>query len=133
MEGFTKQALIRNLLCILIFPYQIWSNLCICKALCLDFWEILLFSLQNSTFCNFAKGFPAKIQSFPNKNPHLFHVFALCYYCIKLNFIPFVCLLSKLFILWHFHFKMSNSMLYIMFGILVQHQMCFASKNSHLL
>ena len=45
---------------------------------------------------------------------------------------PFVCLLRKLFILWHFHFQMSNSMLHVMFGVLVQHQMCFASMNFHL-
>ena len=77
--------------------------------------------------------FPHKIHIFYVKSTSiLYYVCVLSKYCIKLNFMPFACLLSKLFILWHFHFKMSNSVLYVMFGILVQHQMCFASKNSHL-
>ena len=43
---------------------------------------------------------------------------------------PFACLLSKLLTLWHFHFKMSNSMLYVMFGILVGTTNVFCFKES---
>ena len=56
MGGFIKQALIGNLLCILIFPYQNLSNLCVLQALDLYIWKILLFSLQKLAFGYLAKG-----------------------------------------------------------------------------
>ena len=95
--------------------------------------------LAKISFCCFAKCILWNFPYFPTKFIYfivkctsiLYYVCVLSNHCIKLNFMPFVCLLSKLFILWHFHFKMSNFMLYLMFGILAQHQMCFASRNSH--
>ena len=81
------------------------------------------------SFWLLCQGYFAKFHLFPHKihifyvkcTSILYYVCVLSKYCIKLNFMPFACLLSNLFILWHFHFKMSNSMLYAMFGILVQH------------
>ena len=83
------------------------------------FCKILLISPQNS---------------YISCQMYFYFVLCLCFIksLCKIKFMPFACLLSKLLTLWHFHFKMSNSMLYVMFGILVQHQMCFASKNPHL-
>ena len=141
MGGFIKQALIRNLLCILIFPYQKLSNLCFCKHYIYVFWEISLFSLQKLAFGYFAKGILQNFGYFPTKFVYfisiiplfvLYHVCVLSKYCIKLNFMPFPCLLSKLSVLWHFHFKMSKSMLYVIFCMFSHSKMGFASKNSHL-
>ena len=65
--------------------------------------------------------FPHKIHMFHVKCTSIFYyVCVLSNHCIKLNFMPFACLLSKLFILWHFHSKMSNSVLHAMSSILVQ-------------
>ena len=130
MGGFIKQALIRNLLCVLIFPYQKLSNLCVLQALHLYIWEILLFSCKNKllatllrVFCEISLIAPQKSVYFGTFQMYFYFALCLCFIKIlhKLNFMLFACLLRKLFILWYFHFKMSNSMLYAMFGILVQH------------
>ena len=86
------------------------GQICILLALCVDFWEISLFSMQNTAFPYFAKGIFQNFAYFPTKFA-LFHVkcyFALysvcilsCYY-IECKFMPFECVLSKLIILLAF-------------------------------
>ena len=81
--------------------------------------EISPFSLQKwSTLAG--GGIWQNLCLFPHKN-------RLCYYyvplnhCIKLKFYAFcVFCFSKLCLLWHFHPKMSNSMLHVMSSIYVQ-------------
>ena len=89
---------------------------------------ISLFSLQKwlwatllRVFCKISLISPQKFVCFMSYVLLFLHyVCVLSNHCIKLHFMPFVCLLSKLFILWHFHFKMSNSVLHAMSSILVQ-------------
>ena len=104
MGGFIKQALIRNLLCILVCPYQKLSILCVLQASYSYIWEILLFFPAKSGFGLLCYGYFVKFHLFSHKI-HMFHVkyTSILYYvcvlpnhCIKLNFMPVVCLLSKL-------------------------------------
>ena len=127
IRGFNCQALIRNLLVFQQFltkSYQIGVFL---QASCLYIWEILLFSLQKWPWATLLRVFcqilliSHKICMYHVKCISiLYYVCVLSNHCIKLNVMPIVCLLSKLFILWHFHFKMSNSVLHAMSSSLVQ-------------
>ena len=63
---------------------------------------------------------------------YFYFVLCLCFIEIlyKIKFYAF-CIANYVFC-GNFIAKCQNCMLYVMFGVLVQHQMCFASKNSHL-
>ena len=139
MGGFiNNQALKRNLLCFLTFPYQKLSNLCVLEVLCSYIWEISLFSMQKSAFSYFAKGILCNFTYFPTKFVYfyvkytsiLYYVCVLSKYCIKLNFMPFLYLLSKLFILWHFHSKVSKSWLSKL-SCMFNHSKCVLLSRSH--
>ena len=132
IRGFNYQPLIRDMpvfqqfltkstnLCFLLFLlFTSLLNLCILQPLCSYIWEILPFSLQKWFRGYFAKGIWWNFTYFSTKIIH-FMYYVLSNHCIKYNFMPIVCLLSKLIILWHFHFKMSNSGLHVMPSIYVQ-------------
>ena len=119
IRGFNYQALIRNLLVFQQSPTKSYQIDVFFQALCSYIWEILLFSLQKWFWGYFAKGIWQNFAYFPTKIIH-FMYYVLSNHCIKYNFMPIACLLSKLIILWHFHFKMSNSGLHVMPSIYVQ-------------
>ena len=119
----------KELACFPTILHQKLSNCVFCKHLCLYIWEILLFSLQNWLWATLLRVFCEISLISPQKkkfvcfmsNVLLFSIMFVFYsnHCIKIKiFMPFACLLSKLFILWHFHFKMSNSVLHAMSSVL---------------
>ena len=122
IRGFNYQALIRNMLVFQQSPHLRSSNLCILQAIC---------HILGKSPC-----FPYK--KWPVFGATLLRVFGeislispqksyICYccvplnHCIKLKFYAFwgVCS-SKLCLLWHFHSKISNSMLHVMSSVYVQ-------------
>ena len=137
LEVSNYQALIRDMLVFQQSLTKSLSNLCFFIIFTIHqfiksvyFTTIMFIYLGNFTI------FPAKVAPgllcwgyfvkfhlFPPKSHVMLNVYYICVlsnHCIKYNFMPIVCLLSKLIILWHFHFKMSNSVLHAMPSILVQ-------------
>ena len=112
-QKFTKSVFFN------IFTIHHLLNLCILQALCSYIWEISLFSLQKWFWGYFAKGIWQNFTYFPKNR--MCYICVLLNHCIKLKFYAFcrVCF-SKLCLLWHFHSKMSNSMLHVMPSIYVQ-------------
>ena len=104
MGGFILPWRHKEFACFLTIPHLKWSNLCVLLALWLSVWEILPFSWQKLGLGYFAKGILQNFIYFPTKficfmsNVLLFCIMFVFYQiiCIKLNFMSFACLLSKL-------------------------------------
>ena len=111
--------------CFPTIPHLKLSNLCIFQALCSYIGENLpVFHTKVACLWGyFAKGIWWNFAYFPTKSPQKSYILLLCsiksVHKIKILCLSRVCF-SKPCLLWHFHPKMSNSMLHVMSSIYVQ-------------
>ena len=131
IRGFNYQALIRNLLVFQQSPTKSYQIDVFYKHYVHIFGKFHHFLYKSGFRATLLRVFGKILLISSQKS----YILLLCSNT-SLHKIKILCLLhvcfGKLCLVWHFHSKMSNSMLHVMASIYVQLYMCFASKNPHL-